>query len=274
VTIVSSRQTGAEAMRHLKLTVAYDGTDLVGWQRQRTGVSVQGLLEDALTRIDGAPVQVHGAGRTDAGVHALAQVASARVTTTLEVTTLARALNAHLPRHVRVTEIAEVAPDFHARFSATGKTYRYFWLEGEIASPFLVRYVWHVPRRLDLEAMDRAARLLVGTHDFSAFQSTGSTVTHAVRTVKRTSVRAWTGDAPDNPLGRLATPNARLIAFEVQADGFLRHMVRAIAGTLAEIGEHRRAESSVSAILDGRMRAAAGITAPAGGLWLVSVNYC
>ena len=262
-------------MRQLKLTVAYDGTDLIGWQRQASGVSVQGLLESALSQIDGAEVQVHGAGRTDAGVHALAQVASARVQNTHDVATLRRAINAQLPLAVRVTSIEEAAADFHARFSAQGKTYRYLILQSETASPFLRPYVWHVPRVLDVAAMATAAAAFRGTHDFSALQSTGGKVTHAIRTVTASTVRSWTADVPSELQLPVALPaDATLVVFEVSANGFLRHMVRAMAGTLVEVGDKRRPPESIPGVLDGRLRAAAGITAPPSGLWLVSVHYC
>jgi tRNA pseudouridine38-40 synthase len=262
-------------MRQLKLTVAYDGTDLVGWQRQASGVSVQGLLETALSQIDGAEVQVHGAGRTDAGVHALAQVASARVRNMLDEATLRRAINAQLPASVRVMSVDEAGPDFHARFSAQGKTYRYLILQSETASPFLRPFVWHLPRALDVEAMAAAAAAFRGTHDFSALQSTGGRVVHAIRTVTASTVTAWTSALAAQHQLPIAVPDAaRLVVFEVSANGFLRHMVRAMAGTLVEVGDKRRPPESIPGVLEGRLRAAAGITAPPSGLWLVSVHYC
>jgi tRNA pseudouridine38-40 synthase len=262
--------------RTLKLTIQYDGTDLVGWQRQKTGDSVQGQLEAALARIDGAAVTVHGAGRTDAGVHAIAQVASAQVQTAHEPATLVRALNAQLPEAVRVVGVEDAASDFHARFSARGKTYRYLMLEGDTASPFLRRYVHRVVGPLDVDAMREAARAFPGTHDFSAFQSTGSTVAHAMRTVTRADVWIWQPGQPPPapPVTESALAGGRLVVFEVSADGFLRHMVRAMAGTLLDVGQRRRPASDVSAVRDGLARADAGATAPACGLWLVSVDYC
>ena len=258
-------------MRLLKLTVAYDGTGYVGWQRQAAGTSIQGLLETILGDIDDAPVDVAGAGRTDAGVHALGQVASARVRTVLDVATLRRALNARLPPDVRVLDVAERADEFHARFSARGKRYRYLMASGPAISPFASRYVWHVPGRLDLAAMQQAAAALVGTHDFSAFQSAGTSVPHAVRTLVEAVVSDATA-SPPSPLGGDPVPGGSLVAIEVEADGFLRHMVRAIAGTLAEVGGGRRSPDLGPLIASGN-RALAGATAPPHGLWLVRVLY-
>jgi tRNA pseudouridine38-40 synthase len=247
-------------MRNLKITLQYDGTDYVGWQRQAAGTSIQGLLEDALTPIAGTHVTVHGAGRTDAGVHALAQVASVSFPGAHESIVLARAVNAVLPPEVRVLAVEDVPADFHARFSALGKTYEYRLVNAPIVSPFLVRYVWHVPNPLDLDAMKRAAAHLVGRHDFAAFQAAGSDVDSSERTIKAID---WDdGDRPDVPL-----------AIRVNGDGFLRHMVRNIAGTLVDIGLGRWTSNQMVEILASRDRAKAGATAPARGLFLVWVEY-
>jgi tRNA pseudouridine38-40 synthase len=244
-------------LRNLKLTLAYDGTRLVGWQRQAEGDSVQGLLEDALARFEGAPVTVHGAGRTDAGVHALGQVANAQVTCGHDVVTLMRALNAQLPDDVRVLAIEEVSQEFHARFSARSKTYRYQIRHGRTADPFERWYVWHMPERLDVDGMREAAGLVVGTHDFAVFQSTGSPTRDSVRTVTHSTIT----DAD----GRLT--------YEISGDGFLRHMVRAIVGTLVEIGRGFRETKSMAALLRSSARGDAGATAPPQGLFLVRVDY-
>ncbi len=252
-------------MRTLKLTVAYDGTRLVGWQRQAEGDSVQGLLEEVIARLEGAPVTVNGAGRTDAGVHALGQVASVRVTCGHDTGTFARALNAQLPAEVRVVAVEEVEPEFHARFSARSKTYRYLLCNQLVANPFERAFSWHVPEPLDVEAMGRAARALVGAHDFSAFQSAGSDVKETVRTVSRSEFVAFVEPPVLGP--------SALLAYEIAGDGFLRHMVRAIVGTLVDVGRGWREPQTLDALLQNGQRAQAGPTAPAHGLFLVRVDY-
>jgi tRNA pseudouridine38-40 synthase len=259
--------------RTLKITLSYDGTRFVGWQRQargphgarlRRGVevegeSIQGLLEDALARFEGGPVTAHGAGRTDAGVHALGQVASATVSFTHPPDTLVRALNAQLPDDVRVLEVAEAPPEFHARFSARSKTYRYQIRAGTAGDPFTRAFVWQLAEPLDVAAMRQAAAQLVGTHDFAAFQSTGTETASTVRTIFTSDLREPDGLAP--------------LVFEISGDGFLRHMVRAIVGTLVEIGRGWRPAGSMAQLVDGGTRAQAGATAPPHGLFLVRVDY-
>jgi len=254
-------------MRTLKLTLSYDGTRLVGWQRQAAGDSVQALLEDALARFEGAPVTVHGAGRTDAGVHALGQVASVQVTFTHDVSTLARALNAHLPEDLRVLTVEDAAAGFHARFDARSKTYRYLIRTGPAASPFDRPFVWHVPQPLDVEAMQRAAASLIGRHDFAAFRSVGTEMPDSIRTLTRSAVSQVPVEAPW--LG----DRGPLLTYEVAGDGFLRHMVRAIVGTLVEVGRGWRDPAGMDALVLGKDRHAAGATAPAHGLFLVRVEY-
>lgn len=250
--------------RTFKLTLAYDGTPFVGWQRQAAGVSIQGLIEEALGRIEGSPVTVIGAGRTDAGVHALGQVASCRLKTSLEPATLARALNATLPSEIRVTAVRDVADSFHARYDARSKTYCYRIVNGTFVMPFDFRYVWHIGEPLDVDAMAAAAGLFEGEHDFAAFRGAGSSVVTSRRFVLASHV-----DCTVSP----TDPDTRHIVYEVRATGFLRHMVRAMVGTLVEIGTGRRDGSSLSHALASGARADAGPTAPAHGLCLMSVDY-
>ena len=267
-------------MQTLKLLVAYDGTSFVGWQRQAEGISVQGLLEQALEPLEGAPVAVTGAGRTDAGVHATGQVASLRLRSRLQPAELGRALNAHLPSDVRVLAVEPAADGFHARFHARSKTYEYRIFNGPLVSPFSHRYVWHVAARLDLDRMAEAARLMEGQHDFACFQSTGGAARTTVRRMFRSDVSAREADGPVDAGGVTASfvpeprlSDGRLIVYRVTGDGFLRHMVRAAVGTLVEIGRGAADVGLIPALLAGGTRDAAGPTAPARGLCLSAVSY-
>jgi tRNA pseudouridine38-40 synthase len=247
-------------MRMLKLTVAYDGTLYVGWQRQAEGTSIQGLIEEALARIEGQLVTVTGAGRTDAGVHALGQVASVRVATTHGCDTYVRALNAALPEDVRVRRVEDVPEAFHARFDARAKTYRYRILNSPVASPFELRYAWHVTYPLDLSAMRTALAYCEGEHDFAAFQASGSVVSSSVRTIHRATAT-------------LDESETSLLTLTFTGDGFLRHMVRTLTGTLVEVARGRRPATDLQRLLETRDRSQAGETAPPHGLFLVEVTY-
>jgi len=250
-------------MRTLKLTLAYDGTNYVGWQRQENGPSIQQVLEEAFVPLAGAgtagarPPAVVGAGRTDAGVHALGQVASVNLDSDLPADVIERALNVRLPLDVRVVDVADAAPGFNARSDAAGKTYRYRVATTPVLSPFDRLYMFHGPGRHDVSAMCRAAARLVGRHDFASFQTTGSWPLDTVRTIRRLEVREAAGE----------------LAIEVEGDGFLRHMVRAVAGTLLEIGLGQRSPDTITDVLAARDRQAAGRTLPALGLTLVTVRY-
>jgi tRNA pseudouridine38-40 synthase len=250
-----------------KITLAYDGTAFVGWQRQVAGASIQGLLEQALARLDRGEVIVFGAGRTDAGVHALGQVASFSLRRAIDGPSLVRSLNAGLPGTVRVLA-ADLVPDtFHARYSARRKTYRYRLWNADVLSPFERSHVWHVYGPLDREAMAAAARLIEGRRDFAAFRGAGGKTRSTEREVFSSRLAA----APCPPVP--PCPLSPLIVYEISGNGFLRHMVRNVVGTLVEIGRGRRPVDWISEVLAGRDRRRAGPTAPARGLVLVSVEY-
>jgi tRNA pseudouridine38-40 synthase len=245
-------------MHNVRVTVAYDGTGFVGWQRQAAGESIQGCLEHAVRALDEREVTVHGAGRTDAGVHALGQVASFTLQRALPCETIVRALNARLPDVIRVLDASVAPDDFHPRFSARRKTYRYRVWNAEVMDPFERRYAWHLSGALNVERMQAAAALLVGRHDFAAFQSVGSEVETTVRDIQVSAVSAR---------------QSALMVYEVVGSGFLRHMVRAIVGSLVEVGRGRRGAGWMADVLESRDRAVAGPTAPAEGLFLVGVAY-
>lgn len=246
-------------MRSLLFTIAYDGTEYVGWQRQppASGVSVQGLIEEAHAQLAGYAT-VAGASRTDAGVHALAQAASATSEAPQTVDAIRRAMNATLPYDVRVLDVKEMPRGFHARYHAKRKSYRYRVDPSIVQMPFQRRYAWHLPYPYDLDAMRDAAARLVGRHDFASLQASGAGVLGTVRTLTRVEVL----EHRDGTL-----------AIEVEGDGFLRHMVRGIAGTLMDVGHGRRPAHSIEAMLASRDRGQAGRTAPAHGLFLVKVSF-
>ncbi len=245
-------------MSTFKIVIAYDGTDFIGWQRQATGVSIQALIEDALEPLDGRAVTVTGAGRTDAGVHALGQVASFSLARDIDAATVGRAVNARLPPDVRIVSVDDVPSAFHARFDARSKTYRYRIWNADVVSPFDRRYVWQLVGALDTDAMDRAARVLEGRHDFSAFQAAEADTTTAARTLYSS---------------RISVASPPQVLYDVVGDGFLRHMVRTIVGSLVEIGRRRRPPEWMHDVLTSCDRARAGQTAPAAGLVLMGVHY-
>jgi len=241
-----------------KINIAYDGGPFVGWQRQAAGTSIQGLIEDALRELDDRDVTVTGAGRTDAGVHAIGQVASFTIVRDTPADVIVRSLNAKLPPEVRIRSAEEVPATFHARFDATAKTYRYRLWNADVLDPFERAYAWHVPGTLDVAAMSRAARFVEGRHDFAAFQTVGGAGGPTERVM--TSSTLTTG--PDG-----------LLTYDVSGEGFLRHMVRAIVGTLMEVGRGRQRPEWICDLIASRDRAQAGRTAPAHGLFLVRVDY-
>jgi len=246
-----------------RLTLAYDGTDFAGWQAQRAGGArtVQGTLEDALSRLaGGARISVAGAGRTDAGVHALGQVASFALASVWDAADLHRALNAVLPDDVRILDAAECEDEFHARRSATGKLYRYTLDTGPVQLPTRRRFAGHVPWAFDEGAAQAAAALFVGRHDFASLASSGGSVKTTVRTVTRSEVRREDG-------------GAGTWVYEVEADGFLRKMVRSMVGAIVEAGRGAWTVGRLAEALQARDRRAWPAPAEARGLMLVRVRY-
>ena len=231
---------------------------------------MQAELEAALASIEGTHVTVTGAGRTDAGVHALGQVISFKLASAIDAHDLFRALNATLSEDVRVLSAAEAPPEFNARFSARSKMYRYRISNTRVMSPFQRRFAWHVSRTLDLGAMNDAACELLGTHDFAAFQGAPSRSERSKTAVDKDTTRTLTRSVwTEEPVAG----GGRLLVYEVEGTGFLKYMVRAVVGTLVDVGDGRRDAASLRNILESRERAAAGPTAPAAGLYLVRVDY-
>jgi len=256
------RAERAAALRELpnwRVVLEYDGTDFEGWQVQPGARTVQGTLHEAFARLArGGPVAIFGAGRTDAGVHAEGQVASVRAATRLGADALHRALDALLPRDLAVRSIEPAPAAFHARRDARSKLYRYRLWTGAARSPLRERYALRVRPPLDLAAMERAAAALVGTHDFASFRAAGGAGRSSVRTLARA---AWRGELGGE------------LCFEVEGNGFLRHMVRNLVGTLLEVGRGRCSPESIPELLAARDRSRAGPTAPPHGLTLVRVDY-
>jgi tRNA pseudouridine38-40 synthase len=260
-------------VRNLRLILSYDGADFAGWQVQPGRTTVQGALASAIGRLSGENVLPQGSGRTDAGVHALAQVASFATASAIPVENWMRALNDILPAAIRVLEVIEAAPEFHARKSARAKTYRYRMYRGAICPPFLARYMWHYPYPLEESAMVAAAGVVVGEHDFTSFaavdpervermaagdsiQTTNAHTTN-VRTIFPSS---WTRAGEE-------------LIYTVRGSGFLHHMVRNLVGTFLLVGKGTVTLEDLRRILDARERTAAGPTAPASGLYLVEVEH-
>jgi tRNA pseudouridine38-40 synthase len=272
-----SKVDSKDGMRNLKLILSYDGSDFAGWQVQPDAVTVQGTLASAIGRITGENVLPQGSGRTDAGVHALAQVATFVTESSVPAANFAKALNDILPASVRVLEVEEATADFHARKSARGKTYRYRIYRGGICPPFLARYVWHYPYPLDEQAMGCAAGLVEGEHDFTSFAAVdpdrnaggvkkpegGASVVLALThpsNVRRIFSSSWERHRDE-------------FVYIVKGSGFLHHMVRNLVGTFILVGKATLKAEDIPRILEARSRSAAGATAPAGGLYLVNVEY-
>jgi tRNA pseudouridine38-40 synthase len=244
--------------KNIKLILAYDGTRYSGWQRQANGLSVQQVIEEKIGIMTGGPVRVHASGRTDAGVHALGQVCNFVCRGRLTALDYKKGLNSLLPEDIHVVDAGSAAPEFHSRYSAKAKTYQYRILNTQEPDIFLRRYVWHISRPLDSGAISACLARLTGRMDFSSFQSSGSSVSNPVRTIFRAEAHRSRDD---------------IISMVFEADGFLRHMVRNIVGTVIAAGSGKMSPEAVTGILDARDRSAAGIKAPAAGLFLVKVDY-
>jgi len=250
-------------MRNLKLTLSYDGSEFAGWQVQPNLPTIQGTLASCIGRITGEKVLPQGSGRTDAGVHALAQIVTFVTESSVPSENFVKALNDILPASIRVLSVQEAAPDFHARHSARGKTYRYRICRAAICPPFLARYVWHYPFPLDEQAMILSAPSVEGEHDFTSFaavdperESDGATVSN----VRRIFSSQWERQADE-------------LVYTVEGSGFLHHMVRNLVGTFLLVGKGTLHPQDFARIIHARSRSAAGATAPDSGLYLVNVEY-
>ncbi|MEA4869740.1 MAG: tRNA pseudouridine(38-40) synthase TruA [Christensenella sp.] len=243
--------------RRIRLIIQYDGTNYVGWQLQENGISIQRRLNDAIRAVTGEQIQLHGSGRTDSGVHARAQVAHFDTNARMPADKFAIAMNMRLPRDIRVLFSEEAPDDFHARFSAKNKTYRYTVQLGPHADVFCRNTALHVHIPLDLARMQAAAQDALGEHDFFAFMSAGSTLEHTVRTVFRSE---W-------------SQCGQFLFYDVSANGFLYNMVRILTGTMLEIGSGKRPQDAIAQAIRSKRRSDAGATAPPQGLTLMRVQY-
>jgi tRNA pseudouridine38-40 synthase len=246
-----------EGLVKYKITLQYLGTRYHGWQIQRGQVTVQGVIRKALSRLAGEPVKIAGASRTDSGVHAIGQVAHFYFPPKHTIPDLRRALNATIPKDIRVVRLERASPVFHAQKSALRKRYDYRIFNGPVLPPFLYRRVCHIVHPLDFERMQRGAELLLGTHDCSGFAASTTTTENRVRQITHSQM----------------SKGGRNLRYRVEADGFLHHMVRNMAGTLIEIGLHKRPPSDVARIIQSADRTIAGVTAPPEGLYLVRIWY-
>ena len=248
---------------NFKLLIQYDGTDFHGWQVQENQRTVQGELERTISLLENSEVAVVGSGRTDAGVHAEGQVANIRLNRAFTPDKLLAAINGNLWRDVRILSVEKASDDFHARFSAKGKTYVYRVVNAPVMSPFWLRYAHHEVRPLDVNKMNDAARFFLGEHDWTAFSAARSDVENRVRTVREFTVESfWDTRA-----------RASIIEFRISANGFLRYMVRSIVGTMLEVGRGEKDFDTIQTAIVGGDRSLAGNTAPANGLTLLRVNY-
>jgi len=245
-------------MRNIKLTIEYDGTGYHGWQIQPNYPTIQGVLQEKIGVITGERISLIASGRTDAGVHALGQVANFRTDRRISLCAIKRGVNSLLPDDIAIRRAEAVNDDFHARFSAKSKLYEYRIFNSLVPSPIERKFSWHVSRRLDLKGMRKAAQMLLGTHDFSSFRSARSDNLNAVRTLMALEIRERRN---------------HMISIRMRADAFLKQMVRNIVGTLVNVGRGKMEPENLGEILDARNRTKAGMAAPPCGLFLIEVEY-
>ncbi len=263
-------------MRNIRLTLAYDGTDYVGWQVQPNGRSIQATVESAIHKLTGEPAKLLAAGRTDSGVHALGQVANFETGTSIPCDRIRFGLQKHLPGDIIVREAEDVHSAFHATYGAKQKHYRYVIYNSRVKNPFVRKYAYQFSGKLDVKSMHQAIQVLLGTHDFRCFESHFPNKATSVRTVNEVSVDryslcpTWFYSVSDTPV---PCPNGKFICLDIVADGFLYNMVRTIVGTLMKVGRHVWTADDVRRIINSQERAQAGETAPPHGLYLVSVDY-
>lgn len=244
-------------MRNIKLTLEYDGTNYLGWQKQKVGITIQGTLEEAIKVLTKEEVEVTGSSRTDAGVHAKGFVANFKTNSKIPSEKFREAINHNLPEDIVILKSEEVEEEFHARYNAMGKTYSYSILNRDVPSAIDRNYLYHVKRRLDVESMKEACQYFIGTHDFSAFKTSGSSVKTTVRTIKELYIE----------------DNDDIIKIYVTGDGFLYNMVRIIVGTLIMVGSNKIKPLEVKNIIASKEREKAGICVPSSGLVLEKVHY-